>query len=118
MVESEAQGRLPGIAPVSVVDIGSNSIRLVIYEGLSRSPAILFNEKVMCGLGKGIDATGRMDAESVERALKALHRFRALSTQARAPPFSCWRQPLRATPRTAPISSAAPKSSLARKSAC
>jgi exopolyphosphatase/guanosine-5'-triphosphate,3'-diphosphate pyrophosphatase len=84
MVESEAQGRLPGIAPVSVVDIGSNSIRLVIYEGLSRSPAILFNEKVMCGLGKGIDATGKMDGESVERALKALHRFRALSTQARA----------------------------------
>jgi len=46
MVESEAQGRLPGIAPVSVVDIGSNSIRLVIYEGMNRSPAILFNEKV------------------------------------------------------------------------
>ena len=36
MTRSEAQGRLPGIAPVSVVDIGSNSIRLVIYEGLSR----------------------------------------------------------------------------------
>ncbi len=54
MVESEAQGRLPGIAPVSVIDIGSNSIRLVIYEGLSRVPAVLFNEKVMCGLGKGI----------------------------------------------------------------
>ena len=45
---------------------------------------MLFNEKVMCGLGKGIDATGSMDAESVERALKALHRFKALSTQARA----------------------------------
>ncbi|OJF95167.1 exopolyphosphatase [Pararhizobium antarcticum] len=84
MVESEAQGRLPGIAPVSVIDIGSNSIRLVIYEGLSRAPAVLFNEKVMCGLGKGIDATGRMDAESVERALKALYRFKALSVQARA----------------------------------
>ncbi len=84
MVESEAQGRLPGIRPVSVIDIGSNSIRLVVYEGLSRSPAVLFNEKVMCGLGKGIDATGRMDEESVERALKALHRFHALSKQARA----------------------------------
>ncbi|OHV72214.1 exopolyphosphatase [Ensifer sp. LCM 4579] len=84
MVESEAQGRLPGIRPVSVVDIGSNSIRLVIYEGLSRAPAVLFNEKVMCGLGKGIDATGRMEEESVERALKALQRFRALSDQARA----------------------------------
>ena len=69
MVESEAQGRLPGIAPVSVVDIGSNSIRLVIYEGMSRSPAILFNEKVMCGLGKGLAKTGRMDQASVDRAL-------------------------------------------------
>ncbi|MCA1439033.1 exopolyphosphatase [Ensifer sp. IC4062] len=84
MVESEAQGRLPGIRPVSVVDIGSNSIRLVVYEGLSRAPAVLFNEKVMCGLGKGIDATGRMADENVERALKALQRFRALSDQARA----------------------------------
>ncbi|WP_183807088.1 exopolyphosphatase [Mycoplana azooxidifex] len=84
MVESEAQGRLPGIAPVSVVDIGSNSIRLVIYEGMSRAPAILFNEKVMCGLGKGLAKTGRMDDASVERALAALHRFKALSHQARA----------------------------------
>ncbi|MDR7146612.1 exopolyphosphatase [Rhizobium sp. BE258] len=84
MVESEAQGRLPGIAPVSVVDIGSNSIRVVIYEGMSRSPAILFNEKVLCGLGKGIALTGKMDEQSVERALAALHRFKALSDQARA----------------------------------
>ncbi|MDI7861046.1 exopolyphosphatase [Rhizobiaceae bacterium n13] len=84
MVESEAQGRLPGIAPVSVIDIGSNSVRLVVYEGLSRSPAILFNEKVLCGLGKGIASTGRMDEEGVERALAALRRFKALSDQARA----------------------------------
>jgi exopolyphosphatase/guanosine-5'-triphosphate,3'-diphosphate pyrophosphatase len=84
MVESEAQGRLPGIAPVSVVDIGSNSIRLVVYEGLSRSPTVLFNEKVLCGLGKGIALTGKMDEDSVARALQALHRFKALSDQARA----------------------------------
>ncbi|MFC3071794.1 exopolyphosphatase [Shinella pollutisoli] len=84
MVESEAQGRLPGIAPVSVVDIGSNSIRVVIYEGMNRTPAILFNEKVMCGLGKGLAKTGRMDEAGVVRALAALHRFKALSKQARA----------------------------------
>ncbi|MBB4570168.1 exopolyphosphatase [Rhizobium leucaenae] len=84
MVESEAQGRLPGIAPVSVVDIGSNSVRLVVYEGHSRSPTILFNEKVLCGLGRGIALTGKMDEESVARALAALHRFKALSDQARA----------------------------------
>ncbi|KAA0698265.1 exopolyphosphatase [Neorhizobium sp. P12A] len=84
MVESEAQGRLPGVAPVSVVDIGSNSVRLVVYEGHSRSPTILFNEKVLCGLGKGIALTGKMDEDSVARALGALHRFKALSDQARS----------------------------------
>jgi hypothetical protein len=45
---------------------------------------MLFNEKVMCGLGKGIAQTGNMDPASVERALAALHRFKALSNQARA----------------------------------
>jgi exopolyphosphatase/guanosine-5'-triphosphate,3'-diphosphate pyrophosphatase len=45
---------------------------------------MLFNEKVMCGLGKGLAKTGRMDPASVERALAALHRFKALSKQARA----------------------------------
>lgn len=84
MVESEAQGRLPGMAPVSVVDIGSNSVRLVIYEGLNRTPTVLFNEKVLCGLGKGIAATGLLDTEGVHRALAALRRFHALSQQARA----------------------------------
>ncbi|MEM5494107.1 Ppx/GppA phosphatase family protein [Hoeflea sp. AS16] len=84
MVESEAQGRLPGIHPVSVIDIGSNSVRLVIYEGLNRAPSVLFNEKVLCGLGKGLVATGRMDELGIERALAALRRFRALSEQARA----------------------------------
>lgn len=84
MVISEARGRLPGIHPVSVIDIGSNSVRLVVYEGLSRAPAVLFNEKVLCGLGKGLAATGRMDAEAIDRALAALRRFRSLSEQARA----------------------------------
>jgi exopolyphosphatase / guanosine-5'-triphosphate,3'-diphosphate pyrophosphatase len=82
MVESEAQGRLPGIEPVAIVDIGSNSIRLVIYEGLSRAPAMLFNEKVMCGLGMGLAQTGNMDPKNVERALTALKRFKALAHQA------------------------------------
>lgn len=84
MTRSEAQGRLPGIAPVSVIDIGSNSIRLVIYEGLSRAPTVLFNEKVLCGLGKGLATTGRMDEDGVQRALASLRRFGALSRQAQA----------------------------------
>ena len=84
MVESEAQGRLPGIHPVSVVDIGSNSVRLVVYEGLNRAPSVLFNEKVLCGLGKGLAMSGRMAEDGIERAIAALKRFRALSRQARA----------------------------------
>jgi exopolyphosphatase/guanosine-5'-triphosphate,3'-diphosphate pyrophosphatase len=84
MVRSEAQGRLPGTAPVSVIDIGSNSVRVVIYEGLSRASTVLFNEKVLCGLGKGLGSSGKMDEEAVQRALAALKRFRALSHQARA----------------------------------
>ncbi|HET7413730.1 MAG TPA: Ppx/GppA family phosphatase, partial [Pararhizobium sp.] len=84
MVESEARGRLPGIHPISVIDIGSNSVRLVIYEGLSRAPAILFNEKVLCGLGHRLAETGRMDDSAIARALAALRRFKALSKQARA----------------------------------
>jgi exopolyphosphatase/guanosine-5'-triphosphate,3'-diphosphate pyrophosphatase len=56
----------------------------VVYEGLSRAPAVLFNEKVLCGLGKGLALTGRMDEDGVRRALSALRRFRALSEQAQA----------------------------------
>ncbi|MEM5500566.1 Ppx/GppA phosphatase family protein [Ahrensia kielensis] len=82
MIETEdAQGRLKGRNPVGVIDIGSNSVRLVLYEGLVRSPAILFNEKVSCGLGRGIAATNRMDDGAVEEALEALVRFRALADQ-------------------------------------
>lgn len=84
MVESEAQGRLPGIRPVAVVDIGSNSVRLVIYEGLLRSPNILFNEKALCGLGRGMATTGQMDLEGVDRAIKTLQRYRKLCDQAGA----------------------------------
>ena len=79
-----AQGRLRKLSPVSIIDIGSNSVRLVVYEGLSRSPTPLFNEKILCGLGAHIASTGRLDEDGVERALDALRRFRVLSAQAGA----------------------------------
>ena len=78
----EAQGRLKDRTPVSIIDIGSNSVRLVIYEGISRSPTPLFNEKVMAGLGRGLVESGKLQEKSVERALYALKRFKALSDQA------------------------------------
>lgn len=83
-MQKTAQGRLTGRQPVSVIDIGSNSVRLVVYEGLVRSPTVLFNEKVLCGLGKGIADTGQLHAKAVVNALEALRRFRCLSQQAGA----------------------------------
>jgi exopolyphosphatase / guanosine-5'-triphosphate,3'-diphosphate pyrophosphatase len=77
--EPEAQGRLAHGPPVAVVDIGSNSVRVVIYEGLARSPTPLFNEKVLAGLGREVQSTGLLNAEAVDKALHALRRFRALA---------------------------------------
>jgi exopolyphosphatase/guanosine-5'-triphosphate,3'-diphosphate pyrophosphatase len=60
---------------VAIVDIGSNSIRLVVFDRISRAPLLLFNEKVLCGLGRGLDETGRLNEEGVESALMNLTRF-------------------------------------------
>ncbi|MDO6414657.1 Ppx/GppA family phosphatase [Sphingomonas sp. BIUV-7] len=70
---SRAQG------PVGIIDIGSNSVRLVIYEGANRMPSILFNEKIMAGLGRGLAKSGALDPQAVERALVALARFKRLA---------------------------------------
>ena len=67
--------------PVAAVDIGSNSVRLVVYEGATRAPTPLFNEKVLCGLGRSLATTGRLGADAVSLALRALRRFRALIDQ-------------------------------------
>jgi exopolyphosphatase/guanosine-5'-triphosphate,3'-diphosphate pyrophosphatase len=79
-----SQGRLQDRRPISVIDIGSNSIRLVVYEGVARAPTVLFNEKMLAGLGRGIVSTGRLDPEAVRRAVEEFRRFRALSEQAGA----------------------------------
>ncbi|ORE96841.1 Ppx/GppA phosphatase [Aurantimonas sp. 22II-16-19i] len=65
-----------------MIDIGSNSVRLVIYEGMARSLTVLFNEKVLSGLGKGLAQTNRLDGQAVESALAALRRFALLARQA------------------------------------
>lgn len=61
----------------AVVDIGSNSIRLVVFEGVRRSPMPIFNEKVICGLGQKLGSTGKLDPEGVRLALDNLPRFKA-----------------------------------------
>ncbi|WP_282609657.1 exopolyphosphatase [Pelagibius sp. Alg239-R121] len=63
---------------VAVIDIGSNSMRLVVFDGLKRAPAPVFNEKVFCGLGRGLKKTGSLSEEGVELALTNLARFAGL----------------------------------------
>lgn len=60
---------------VAVIDIGSNSVRLVIYDHLDRTPMVLFNEKSMCALGRGLAGSGRLNPEGKELALRTLDRF-------------------------------------------
>lgn len=64
---------------VGVVDVGSNSVRMVVFDGAARSPAYFFNEKVMAGLGTGMAATGKLNPEGRIRALKAIKRFQLLA---------------------------------------
>ena len=64
--------------PVAIVDIGSNSVRLVAFDGLDRAPIPSFNEKSLCALGNGVGLTGKLPKQGVEKALVALRRFRTL----------------------------------------
>jgi exopolyphosphatase/guanosine-5'-triphosphate,3'-diphosphate pyrophosphatase len=68
-------------APVAIIDIGSNSVRLVVYSGATRIPSVIFNEKVMAGLGGELGETGALGQEARARALRALDRFRLLTQQ-------------------------------------
>ena len=77
MPDNPARGRLPG-EPVAIVDIGSNSVRLVSYESRSRAPTPTFNEKALCGLGRGVAMTGLLHEDAIAKALAALQRFRVL----------------------------------------
>lgn len=63
---------------IGIIDIGSNSIRLVVYDQQKRSPVAIYNEKVMCALGKGLATSGVLNPEGVELAKAALKRFLAM----------------------------------------
>lgn len=67
------------LSRVGVVDVGSNSVRMVVFDGAARSPAYFYNEKIMCGLGKGLAETNRLNPEGRKRALDALKRFSLLA---------------------------------------
>ncbi len=67
------------LARVGVVDVGSNSVRLVVFDGAARSPAYFYNEKIMCALGAGMSETGHLSPEGRVRALSAMRRFSKLA---------------------------------------
>ncbi len=73
-ITSGAHGR------VAVVDIGSNSVRLVVYDAPTRLPIPMYNEKAQCALGRGLGATGKLNPQGVECALKSVKRFAGLAS--------------------------------------
>lgn len=62
----------------AVIDIGSNSVRLVVYDGLRRHPQVMFNEKILCGLGRSVGKDGLMDEAAMASAVRTLQRFALL----------------------------------------
>lgn len=67
------------LSRVGVVDVGSNSVRLVVFDGAARSPAYFYNEKIMCALGAGMSETGHLSPDGRVRALSAMRRFKKLA---------------------------------------
>jgi exopolyphosphatase/guanosine-5'-triphosphate,3'-diphosphate pyrophosphatase len=78
----------PDNAPrCAVVDLGSNSVRLVVYEGQRRNPVAIFNEKAVLRLGRGLQVTGRLNEEGMGQAFTVLHRYHAVARAMGAAPF-------------------------------
>ena len=78
----------PAKAPRSaVVDLGSNSVRLVVFEGRGRNPVAIFNEKAVLRLGRGLQATGRLNEQGVQAALSVMSRYAAVAKAMGASPF-------------------------------
>lgn len=74
-------------ARAAVVDLGSNSVRLVVFEGRGRNPVPIFNEKAVLGLGRGLTTTGRLNEAAIDAALTVLGRYRAVAAAMGAAPF-------------------------------
>lgn len=69
-----------GLAPLTaVIDLGSNSVRMVVFAGAGRAPVPVYNERTLCGLGRSLGLTGKLDPEGRDAALKHLARFAMLA---------------------------------------
>jgi len=72
---------------IAIIDIGSNTVRMVVFDAPARLPVPIFNERVVCGLGRGIGKSGKLNVDGVERALFALDRFGALAHEMKVSQF-------------------------------
>ena len=75
----EAVLRAPDPRRRAVVDLGSNSVRLVVFEGDSRNPMAIFNEQAVLRLGRGLQASGRLNDEGTAQALTVMNRYAAIA---------------------------------------
>ena len=78
---------LAGRRRCAVVDLGSNSVRLVVFEGRGRNPVAIFNEKAVLRLGRGLQTTGRLNEEGMAGALTVMNRYQAIARAMGADPF-------------------------------
>ncbi|HEY0418820.1 MAG TPA: Ppx/GppA family phosphatase, partial [Acetobacteraceae bacterium] len=77
-----------GLPRSAVVDLGSNSVRLVVYEGRGRNPVAIFNEKAVLRLGRGLQASGRLNEEGMAACVTVMGRYAAIARAMRAEPFA------------------------------
>ncbi|WP_239451614.1 Ppx/GppA phosphatase family protein [Elioraea rosea] len=80
--DAEAPPRRAG-----VVDLGSNSVRLVVFEGLARNPSAIFNEKAILGLGRGLQASGKLNEDAIAHSILVLERYVAVARSMGADPL-------------------------------
>jgi exopolyphosphatase/guanosine-5'-triphosphate,3'-diphosphate pyrophosphatase len=71
----------------AVVDLGSNSVRLVVFEGDTRNPVPIFNEKAVLRLGRGLQSSGRLNDDAALQALTVMNRYAAIARAMQADPF-------------------------------
>ena len=63
---------------IGIIDIGSNSVRFVVYELFGANFTPVYNEKILAGLGRSLRLTGRLDPDGIVLARQALLRFKIL----------------------------------------
>jgi exopolyphosphatase/guanosine-5'-triphosphate,3'-diphosphate pyrophosphatase len=61
---------------LAAIDCGTNSTRLLISEGTGRQRRALDRQNTITRLGKGVDATGRLDPEAIDRTVATLRRYK------------------------------------------